>query len=195
MNEAVIRKWKSPTEARKDITIDRDVAKPFMMLSAYLITRAVMSPPRTWVSTVAQAQGVKFANRCVSEGTVCAGVPGEGEGAIMIGTSAGSSEKRESCTLRTQRSAVEFLITISKYTPARPDVKQAAATARKPLNGTMVCTSADGPTPDGLLMTLHWIWTMPTPIARKKRANHLRGLRLRRRRMTEKAAVVRIFIW
>jgi hypothetical protein len=153
----VIWKWKRPTEARKDITIDNDVAKPFMMLSAYLITRAVISPPKTWVSTVAQAHGVKLANRCVSEGTLCEGVPGEGEGAMMMGTSAGSSEKRESWTLRTQRSAVEFLITISKYTPARPDVKQAAATARKPLNGTMVCTSADGSSPDGLLLTLDWI--------------------------------------
>jgi hypothetical protein len=191
----VIWKWKSPTEARKDITIDRDVAKPFMMLSAYLITRAVISPPRTWVSTVAQAHGVKFANRCVIEGTLCAGASGEGEGAIMMGTSAGRSEKRESCTLRTQRSAVEFLITISKYTPARPDVKQAAATARKPLNGIMVCTSADVPSPDGFLATLLWIWTIPTPIARNNKATHLRGVSLRRRRTTENAAVVRIFIW
>jgi len=189
----VIRKWKSPTETRNDITIDREVAKPFMMLSAYLITRAVRSPPRTWVMTVAQAHGVKFANRCVSEGTLCAGASGECDGAMMMGTRAGSSEKRESCTLRTQRSAVEFLSTISKYTPAKPDVKQAAATARKPLNGTMVCTSADDPS-DGFLATLHWIWTRPTPIARKNRANHLRGESLRRRRTTEKAAVVRIFI-
>jgi hypothetical protein len=195
MNEAVIWKWKSPTEARKDITIDKDVAKPFMMLSAYLITRAVMRPPRTWVSTVAQAHGVKLANRCVSEGTLCGEVPEECEGAMIMGTSAGSSEKRESCTLRTQRSAVEFLITISKYTPARPDVKQAAATARKPLKGIIVCTSADDPSLDVFLLTLDWIWTMPTPIARKKRANHLRGDSLRRRRRTEKAAVVRIFIW
>lgn len=155
MKEAVIRKWKSPTEARKDITIDREVAKPFMMLSAYLITRAVISPPRTWVRTVAQAHGVKFANRWVIEGTLCAGASGEGEGAIMMGTSAGSSEKRESCTLRTHRSVAEFLSTISKYTPAKPDVKQAAATARNPLNGIIVCTSADGSLPpDGFLATL-----------------------------------------
>jgi hypothetical protein len=155
MNELVMRKWKSPTEARKDITMDREVAKPFMMLSEYLITRAVISPPRTWVRTVAQAHGVKFANRCVIEGTLWAGAPGEGEGAMMMGTSAGRSEKRDSCTLRTQRSAVEFLSTISKYTPARPDVKQAAATARNPLNGTMVCTSPEGISPDGFLATLH----------------------------------------
>jgi hypothetical protein len=189
----VIRKWKSPTEARNDITIDRDVAKPFMMLSEYLITRAVISPPRTWVMTVAQAHGVKFANMCVSEGTLCAGASGECDGAMIMGTRAGSSEKRESCTLRTQRSAVEFLSTISKYTPAKPDVKQAAATARKPLNGIMVCTSPDDPS-EGFLATLDWIWTRPTPIARKNSANHLRGESLRRRRMTEKAAVVRIFI-
>jgi hypothetical protein len=138
INEAVIRKSKSPTETRKEMTIESDVAKPFMILSAYLITRAVMSPPRTCVRTVAQAHGVKLANRCVMEGTLWAEVPEADDGAIMIGTSAGSSEKRESCTLRTQRSVVEPLSTISKYTPARPEVKHAAATARKPLNGTMV---------------------------------------------------------
>jgi len=138
MNEAVIRKWKSPTEARKEITIEREVANPFMILSAYLITSAVISPPRTCVRTVAQAHGVKLANRWVIEGTLWAEVPREGDGAMRIGTSAGSSENRESCTLRTQRSAVEFLSTISKYTPARPEVKHAAVTARKPLNGTMV---------------------------------------------------------
>jgi hypothetical protein len=136
-NEAVIRKSNNPTETRKEMTIESDVAKPFMILSAYLITRAVISPPRTCVRTVAQAHGVKLANRCVMEGTLWA-VPEADDGAIMIGTSAGSSEKRESCTLRTQRSVVEPLSTISKYTPARPEVKHAAATARKPLNGTMV---------------------------------------------------------
>ena len=113
----------------------------------------------------------------------------------MIGTSAGRSEKSDSCTLRTQRSVVEFLSTISKYTPARPDVKQAAATARNPLNGTIVCTSVDDPLSDGVLAALHWIWTIPTPRARKNKASHLRGVILRRRRRTEKAAVVRIFIW
>jgi len=44
-------------------------------------------------------------------------------------------EKRESWTLRTQRSAFEFLRTISKYTPAKPEVKQAAVTAAKPVRG------------------------------------------------------------
>ena len=114
MKEAVIRKSKSPTEARKEMTIESEVAKPFMILSAYLITRAVMSPPRTCVRTVAQAHGVKLANRCVIEGTLWAEEPEEDDGAMMIGTSAGSREKRESCTLRTQRSVVEFLSTISK---------------------------------------------------------------------------------
>src|SRR5260370_38460733 len=100
MNEAVMRKWKSPTETRNDITIDREVAKPFMMLSAYLITRAVISPPRTCVMTVAQAHGVKFANRCVIEGTLCAGASGECEGAMIRGRRAGSSERRKGGTLR-----------------------------------------------------------------------------------------------
>lgn len=44
-------------------------------------------------------------------------------------------EKRESWTLRIQRSAWEPLRTFSKYTPARPEVKQAAETAENPLKG------------------------------------------------------------
>ena len=93
------------------------------------------------MSTVAHAHGVKFAKRWVIDGTLCAGVSDEGADARSIGTNAGRSEKRESWTLRTQRSPVVFFNTISKYTPASPDVKQAAATAMKPLTGSMMCTS------------------------------------------------------
>lgn len=113
-NEAVIGKWNRPALARKERTMERLVAKPFMMLSAYLITSAVMRPPRTWVRTVAHAQGVKLAKMCVIEGTLCTGVSGEGEGARMMGTRAGRRENNESWTLRTQRSPEVFLSTISK---------------------------------------------------------------------------------
>ena len=59
-NVGVMRKPKRTTEARKDKTMDKLVAKPFKMLSEYLMTMAVMSPPRTWMVTVAQAQPPKF---------------------------------------------------------------------------------------------------------------------------------------
>jgi len=35
------------TEARNEMRIDRLVAKPFIMLSEYLITNAVTNPPNT----------------------------------------------------------------------------------------------------------------------------------------------------
>ena len=53
----------STTLAQLEITILKLVAKPFNMLSEYLMTTAVMSPPKTCIKTVAYAQGVKFANR------------------------------------------------------------------------------------------------------------------------------------
>jgi len=46
-NVTVRVKSKSATEARKESTILRLVAKPFRMLSEYLITIAVTSPPNT----------------------------------------------------------------------------------------------------------------------------------------------------
>ncbi|KDN51711.1 hypothetical protein RSAG8_00258, partial [Rhizoctonia solani AG-8 WAC10335] len=46
-NARVIRKSNSATLARKLITMDKLVAKPFMMLSEYLMTMAVIKPPNT----------------------------------------------------------------------------------------------------------------------------------------------------
>jgi len=45
----VIEIWKSnsATDARKDITMLRLVAKPLRMLSEYLMTKAVIRPPKT----------------------------------------------------------------------------------------------------------------------------------------------------
>lgn len=124
---------------------------------------------------------------------------------------AGISEKRDSCVFRIQRSGWTLplpdvlvvegelgLSRSSKYTPARPEVIHAAVTAKKPLRGDMVwmvlSTSdasewlADGAEDD-------WIWTIPTPMARRKRASHLILDSRRRSMTTENAAVVRIFIW
>ena len=67
MNETVIWKLKSATEARKEMTMLKLVAKPLRMLSAYLITRAVRRPPRTWTRTVAHAQTPKFAKSWLSQ--------------------------------------------------------------------------------------------------------------------------------
>ena len=85
-----MRVWKSPTESRKEMTIDRDVANPFMMLSAYLITSAVISPPRTCVATVAHAATVKFANKLVNEGTAVTFAPW----LTTIGAKAGNNENK-----------------------------------------------------------------------------------------------------
>ena len=52
----------STTDARKDRTIDKLVAKPLRMLSEYLMTTAVTSPPKTCTATVAQAQPPKLRN-------------------------------------------------------------------------------------------------------------------------------------
>jgi hypothetical protein len=60
MNDGVMRKWKSATDARKERIMESEVAKPLRMLSEYLMTTAVTSPPKTWIATVAHAQGPKL---------------------------------------------------------------------------------------------------------------------------------------
>jgi len=62
-NEGVIRKSKRMTDAKKDSTIERLVAKPFKMLSEYFMTMAVTNPPNTCIATVAQAHIPKFLRR------------------------------------------------------------------------------------------------------------------------------------
>lgn len=61
INVAVMRKSKSATLARNESTILRLVAKPLRILSEYLITSAVTSPPRTCTHTVAHAHAPKCA--------------------------------------------------------------------------------------------------------------------------------------
>ena len=46
-NDRVMLKLKRITDARKDRMMERLVAKPLRILSEYLITIAVMSPPKT----------------------------------------------------------------------------------------------------------------------------------------------------
>ena len=132
--DGVILKWKRITDARKDRIMERLVAKPLRILSEYLITTAVISPPKTWIETVAHAQPPKFLSKLAMKPREL----GTG-GPYNTGRNAGTSEKRDSWTLRTHKSAFEFLSTISKYTPARPEVKQAAVTAPNPLRGLMIC--------------------------------------------------------
>lgn len=63
MNDGVMLKSNSATEAKKERTIEREVANPFRMLSEYLMTMAVIRPPRTWMATVAQAHPPKWRNK------------------------------------------------------------------------------------------------------------------------------------
>lgn len=63
IKDGVMLKSNSATEAKNDRTIDREVAKPFRMLSEYLMTIAVTRPPRTWMATVAQAHAPKWRNK------------------------------------------------------------------------------------------------------------------------------------
>ena len=49
MKGRVTGKEKRTTDAKKDITIAREVAKPLRMLSEYLITMAVTSPPKEMI--------------------------------------------------------------------------------------------------------------------------------------------------
>ena len=93
--------WKSnnTTDAKKDRIMEREVAKPLRMLSEYLMTIAVTSPPNTWIATVAHAQIPKFLNR--SPKIPCDdGEDNDGELAgraeKRMGSSAGRSEKKES---------------------------------------------------------------------------------------------------
>ena len=90
MKVNVIWRLKSATDARKEMTMLKLVAKPLRILSAYLMTMAVKSPPATWMNTVAQAQTVKFAKRLVLNMAV--GL----ELLNTMGTSAGSRENKDS---------------------------------------------------------------------------------------------------
>lgn len=83
---------KRRTDARKDRMMLSDVAKPLRMLSEYLMTIAVTSPPRTWVSTVAHAQTEKFANGSTS----APASPCDVELVKRTGRRAGMREKKES---------------------------------------------------------------------------------------------------
>lgn len=63
MKDGVMLKSNNATDARKEMTIERLVANPFMMLSEYLMTMAVIRPPNTWIPTVAHAHPPKLRKR------------------------------------------------------------------------------------------------------------------------------------
>ena len=91
INVAVMRKSKSATLARNESTMLRLVAKPLRILSEYLITSAVTSPPRTCTHTVAHAHAPK----CAKSPANGAPLPPAACCANRIGASAGRSEKSE----------------------------------------------------------------------------------------------------
>jgi hypothetical protein len=99
----VIRKSNKQTEAKNDKIMERLVANAFRILSEYLMTSAVTSPPQTCVNTVAHAHKPKWSS-----------IPKIEEGLRIIGANAGMIENRESWVFRTQRSALDPLRTISK---------------------------------------------------------------------------------
>lgn len=93
-NVDVIWKLNRATDVRNEMTILKLVAKPFRILSEYLITIAVSSPPRTWTATVAHAQGPKFWNssgrKLPIPSAICEPY------VTMMGANAGKREKRDS---------------------------------------------------------------------------------------------------
>src|SRR3954464_12651222 len=91
--------WKSnkATEARNEITMLRLVAKPFKMLSEYLMTMAVTRPPNTWMATVDHAHTPKLWNSVDLKDSPVLRVGSEAW-EKMTGATAGSKEKRESWT-------------------------------------------------------------------------------------------------
>ena len=91
----------------------------------------------------------------------------------------------ESCTLRTHIDAFEDFNTISKYTPAKPDVKHPIITDIRP---TMQFDLESAP-------RCCDNWTSATPQARDTMEVHCNGLKRFDNIKTEKIAVVTIFIW
>lgn len=114
INGQVMRKSNSATEARKEMTMLKLVAKPLRILSEYLMTIAVTKPPSTWTSTVAQAHNPKLLNRLLNQLAENVGGACAAELLKIMCATHGSREKSDSWTLRTQRSAWEFFSTISK---------------------------------------------------------------------------------
>ena len=104
----VTLKLNKATLATNERMMLRLVAKPLRMLSACLMTMAVMSPPRTCTETVAHAQKPKFLNKSNGKEEPLARI------SYRAGRNAGRREKRDSWTFRTHKSAWEPLRTISK---------------------------------------------------------------------------------
>lgn len=115
MKGHVMRKSKSATEAKNEMTMLKLVANPLRMLSEYLMTIAVTKPPRTWTSTVAQAHKPKWLNRPLNQPEENVDEPDNEESLLkMMCATQGSKEKSDNCTFRTHRSVCEFFNTISK---------------------------------------------------------------------------------
>ena len=107
-NDGVNLKSNSATDARNDRMMARLVAKPLRILSEYLMTTAVINPPKVWIATVPHAHPPKFLNRSVKKPWEFRWLEN------TTGSKAGTRENKESWTFLTQRSALEPLRTISK---------------------------------------------------------------------------------
>ena len=108
-------KSNNATLATLEMIILKLVAKPLRILSEYLITTAVINPPNTCVMTVAHAHGPKFSKSERNQSGFSEGVLSACEcGEKNMGMRAGRRENSDSCTLRTHKSAFEFLSTFSK---------------------------------------------------------------------------------
>jgi hypothetical protein len=108
---------KSATDARKERTIEMEVANPFlyhqftlsiklgmthMILSLYLMTTAVINPPKVCVKTVPIAHPLKLLKLPITLSNHPA--PAGPVGKTNIGTNAGTREKSESWVFRIHKS-------------------------------------------------------------------------------------------
>src|ERR1700722_13478219 len=108
----VMEKLNRATDARKEKTMLRLVAKPFRMFPEYLMTIAVTSPPTTCVTTVAHAHRPKLSKRHTKFLLVQV-MSFDSAYVNMMGESAGRRENIDNWTLRIQMSPGVFLRTIS----------------------------------------------------------------------------------
>lgn len=92
INARVIGYEKSATEARNEIMILSEVANPFMILSEYRMTTAVINPPNVCVKTVPTAHALKLLNAAINRPIGPIASPVEPH---RIGQRAGMSEKSD----------------------------------------------------------------------------------------------------
>jgi len=113
-NAGVIGYANNPTDAKNEMTMLSEVANPLRMLSEYLMTSAVISPPKTWVRTVPHAHMLKLRNGSRRMLNIPPPDPPDRPDWKRTGINAGTRENNDSWTFRVHRSAFDPLRTISK---------------------------------------------------------------------------------